>query len=67
MEANRKIARVLAHEQNIAHYQDLLRTKLSDVEMRFIERRMSEERFAIEMLRFMSRDELPPRSRQTAV
>jgi hypothetical protein len=29
--------------------------------MRFIERRMSEERFAIEILKFMSREEYPVR------
>jgi hypothetical protein len=63
MEASRKIARLLAHEQNLAHYQGLLRTRLSDLETRFIERRMSEERFAIEILTFMNREEYPVRPR----
>jgi hypothetical protein len=40
----------------------LLRTKLSDVETHFIERRLSEERFAIEMLKFMTRGETSPRT-----
>jgi hypothetical protein len=45
-----------AHQNNIERYQGLLNTKLSEVELRFVERRLSEERFAIEMLRFMSRE-----------
>jgi hypothetical protein len=63
MEASRKIARLLAREQNLAHYQGLLRTRLSDLETRFIERRISEERFAIEILTFMNREEYPVRPR----
>ncbi|WP_426441464.1 hypothetical protein [Bradyrhizobium genosp. P] len=53
----RKIAMLRAHEQNIERYQGLLRTRLNDVEMHFIERRLSEERFAIHMLKFMNREE----------
>ncbi|MCC8954289.1 hypothetical protein H8B02_12740 [Bradyrhizobium sp. Pear77] len=56
---NRKTAMLRVHEQNIERYQGLLRTKLSDVEIHFIERRLSEERSAIEMLKFMSRGEKP--------
>ena len=56
----RKIAMLRMHEQNIERYQGLLRTKLSDIQTRFIERRLSEERFAIEMRKFMSRGETPP-------
>jgi hypothetical protein len=56
---DRKIAMLRVHEQNIERYQGLLRTKLSDVETHFIERRLSEERFAIGMLKFMSRGEEP--------
>jgi len=55
----RKIAMLRMHEQNIERYQGLLRTKLSDIETHFIERRLSEERFAIEMLKFMSCGESP--------
>jgi len=39
--------RVRAHLQNIEHYQNLLKTKLSEIEQQFVERRLSEERFAI--------------------
>ncbi|SEE30672.1 hypothetical protein [Bradyrhizobium erythrophlei] len=56
---DRKVAMLRVHEQNIERYQGLLRTKLSDVETHFIERRLSEERFAIGMLKFMSRGEKP--------
>ncbi|MGY3691623.1 hypothetical protein ACVIGA_001703 [Bradyrhizobium sp. USDA 3240] len=49
----RTIAMLRMHEQNIERYQGLLRTKLSDVETHFIERRLSEERFTIEMPKFM--------------
>ncbi|WP_426435417.1 hypothetical protein [Bradyrhizobium genosp. P] len=51
----RKIAKLGAHENNIKHYQGLLRGKLSEVEKRFLERRLSEERFAIEMLIYGTR------------
>ncbi|SED16394.1 hypothetical protein SAMN05444164_3917 [Bradyrhizobium erythrophlei] len=50
------------HEQNIEHYRRLLRTKLSEVETHFIERRLSRERFAIEMLKFMTRGETSPKT-----
>jgi len=46
--------RVRAHLQNIEHYQNLLKTKLSEIEQQFLERRLSEERFAVAMLNFMS-------------
>ena len=46
--------RLSAHQKNIERYQDLLKTKLSEVERQYIEKRMSEERLAIAMLQFMS-------------
>jgi hypothetical protein len=46
--------RVRAHLRNIEHYQNLLKTKLSEIEQQFLERRLSEERFAVAMLNFMS-------------
>ena len=49
-----KIARLHAHQKNIDRYQCLLKTKLSDVEQQYLEKRLSEERFAIAMLHFMS-------------
>jgi hypothetical protein len=48
-------ARLRGHEQNISHYQNILKTRLSEVELHFVEKRLSEERFKIAMLEFMSR------------
>jgi len=45
-----KLARLRAHRNNIHRYRRLLKTKLSDVERRFIDRRLNEERTAMESL-----------------
>lgn len=42
--------RIRAHRNNIDRYRRLNRTKLSDIERRFIERRLSEEEAALEAL-----------------
>jgi hypothetical protein len=42
------------HERNIDKYQRLLKTKLSHAEVHYLEKRLSEERFAVAMLQFMS-------------
>ena len=47
-------ARLRGHEQNISHYKSMLKSRLTEVEMRFVERRLAEERFKIAMLEFMS-------------
>jgi hypothetical protein len=44
------IARLRAHRQNIDRYQRLLKTQLTDLESKFLERRLSEERFWMAML-----------------
>jgi len=49
-----RIARLHAHLQNIARFEGLLRGALSELEVKFLEKRLSEERFAIAMLHFMS-------------
>ena len=49
------------HERNISRYQNMLKTRLSEVELRFVERRLAEERFKIAMLEFIS----PPHTHQT--
>jgi hypothetical protein len=49
-----RITRIRAHQNNIDRYQGLLKTKLSEVELQYLEKRLSEERFAIAMLHFMS-------------
>jgi hypothetical protein len=46
-----RIALLRTHERNIERYQALLKTKLSDVEKQYLEKRLSEERIAMAMLR----------------
>jgi hypothetical protein len=43
-----------AHQRNIERYEKLLKSKLNATELRFVEQRLSEERFALAMLQFMS-------------
>jgi len=45
-------ARFRTHQKNIERYQNLLKTQLSEVELQFLEKRLSEERLAIAMLQF---------------
>jgi len=47
-----KEARLRGHEQNISHYRSILKTRLTEVETHFVERRLAEERFKITMLEF---------------
>ena len=51
---NERIARLRTLQKNIERYQSLLKTKLTDVEVQFLEKRLSEERLAIAMLQFPS-------------
>ena len=51
---NERIARLRAHQRNIDRYQGLLKSSLSEIELRFVEQRLSEERLALVMLQFMS-------------
>jgi hypothetical protein len=60
-----RITRLRAHLSNIDRYQSLLKTKLSDAEQQYLERRLSEERFAITALNFTG-SEINMRSSQTA-
>jgi hypothetical protein len=45
-----QVARLRAHRNNISRYRRLLKTNLSDLERQFLERRLSEERSAVESL-----------------
>jgi hypothetical protein len=45
-----ELARLRAHGSNISRCRRLLGTHLSDLERRFLERRLSEERSAVESL-----------------
>jgi hypothetical protein len=49
-----RVNRLRSHQRNIDRYQGLLKSGLSDIELRFVEQRLSEERFALAMLQFMS-------------
>ena len=49
-----RIARLRNHQRNISRYENMLKTRLSEVELHFVERRLSEERFQIAILEFMS-------------
>lgn len=43
-------ARIRAHRNNLSRYRRLLKTRLSDIERQFIERRLAEEQAALEAL-----------------
>ncbi|WP_284274460.1 hypothetical protein [Bradyrhizobium iriomotense] len=45
-----KNLRLRAHQRNIDRYEGLLKTQLTDAERKFVERRLSEERFSIATL-----------------
>jgi hypothetical protein len=49
-----RVNRLRSHQRNIDRYQGLLKSGLSDIELRFVEQRLSEERLALAMLQFMS-------------
>ena len=49
-----RIARLRAHKQNIDRYQSLLATNLSELELQFLQKRLSEERIALAMIEEMS-------------
>jgi hypothetical protein len=51
---NEKIARLQAIQNNIARYEGLLKSSLNETELRFVNRRLLEERRALAMLQLMS-------------
>jgi hypothetical protein len=54
MNDEKRSALLRTHQMNIERYQGLLKTKLSEAEVNFLERRLAEERFSVAMLGFMS-------------
>jgi hypothetical protein len=50
MMVDEKLARLRTHRNNIGRYRRLLNTQLTDCERQFIEKRLSEERSAMESL-----------------
>ena len=55
--------RLSIHQKNIERYEDLLDTKLSELERQYIEKRISEERLAMAMLQFV----IPASAGQTGI
>ncbi|MDH2404190.1 hypothetical protein QCM77_30180 [Bradyrhizobium sp. SSUT18] len=53
-----RIARLRTHRNNIDRYRRLLKTKLSEIERQYLEKRLSEEQAAMEM--HLSAVEPPP-------
>ena len=51
---NERLIRMRAHQRNIDRYQGLVKSGLNNVELRFVEQRLSEERLALAVLQFMS-------------
>ena len=50
----KRTALLYSHQKHIERYESLLKTKLSEAETQFLERRLSEERFAIRILDYMA-------------
>jgi 5-bromo-4-chloroindolyl phosphate hydrolysis protein len=55
----RRAALLRAHERNIDKYQRLLKTKLSEAEIRYLQKRLSEERFTVATLQFKVNPDRP--------
>jgi hypothetical protein len=49
-----RIASLRTHQCNIDRYERLLGANLSELELRFVQRRLSEERFALAILQCMA-------------
>ncbi|QQO20776.1 hypothetical protein JJB98_13090 [Bradyrhizobium diazoefficiens] len=47
---NQDFARIRVHRNNLSRYRRLLKTRLSDIERQFVERRLAEEQTALEAL-----------------
>ena len=50
MSSDANVARLRAHQQNIERYERLLKTKLTELEVKFLQKRLWEERFWMAML-----------------
>jgi hypothetical protein len=42
------------HQKNIDRYEGMLKTELTDPERQFVQKRLTEERFTIALLQYMS-------------
>jgi hypothetical protein len=50
----RRTVQLRTHQKNIDRYEDMLKTELTDLERQFVQKRLSEERFTIALLQYMS-------------
>ena len=50
----KRIVQLRTHQKNISRYENMLKTELTDLERQFVQKRLSEERFTIALLQFMS-------------
>lgn len=50
MMLDQDLARIRAHRNNLQRYRRLLKTRLSEIERQFIERRLAEEQAALDAL-----------------
>ena len=55
----RDAALLRVHERNIDKYQRLLKTKLSEAEVHYLQKRLSEERLSVAMLQFKEHPDRP--------
>jgi 5-bromo-4-chloroindolyl phosphate hydrolysis protein len=55
----RDAALLRVHERNIDKYQRLLKTKLSEAEVHYLQKRLSEERLSVVMLQFKEHPDRP--------
>ena len=49
-----RIARLNAHQRNIERYEGLLKSNLNEIELRFVNQRLLEERKSLAILQLMS-------------
>lgn len=56
---NEKLTRLEAIQSNIARYEGMLKSRLNSTEFQFVEKRLSEERFALAMAQFMGPSDSP--------
>ena len=49
-----RIVQLRTHQKNMSRYENMLKTELTDPEWEFVQKRLSEERFTIAPLQYMS-------------
>ena len=55
----KRAAFLRTHQMNIERYQNLLKTKLSEAEVHYLQKRLSEERLSVAMLQFKEHPDRP--------